>query len=211
MTAKLFSVAALAVFAAALPAHGDGSVLSRRVIDVLTPMDYVPSSGQLNLAFGDQAVAELTKIAQAVDPPTAEPQHLGVQLRAIRALTHYCASPCVDADPAHIAVVELIDIDDPESPEDARYRNAQSGGDLLVLRAVIESLGVLRVQTDMDLLTPYLNHLSRDVRAAAAYALRDLGNTQAIVPLRARYQQEQNPQVRIAISDALRVLQEPAP
>ncbi|MGE0867767.1 MAG: HEAT repeat domain-containing protein [Kofleriaceae bacterium] len=207
----LIAFGALVVFAAALPAHGDGSVLNQRVIDVLTPIDYVPSSRQLDMVFGTEALSSLTTLAHADDPLHIDPQHLGVQLRAIRALTNYCASPCVDLDPAHLAVVELIDVDDPETPEDSRYRTAQSGGDLLVLRAVIESLGVLRVQSDMQLLLPYLNHLSRDVRASTAYALKDLGNTQAIAPLRARYQQEQNPQVRIAISDALRVLQQPPP
>jgi len=80
-----------------------------------------------------------------------------------------------------------------------------------VLRATIEALGVLRVPDDVTLLVPQLNHPSRDIRAATARALRDLGNTQAIVPLRARYDQDQVDQVKVAISDALRVLGQPIP
>jgi HEAT repeat protein len=188
---------ALALFVSAA-VYGDALVLSQPVINALTPIDSLPSSDQLNGVFNDseiEALANLQMIALAQG--TVD---LGVQLRAIRALTHYCKAPCGTHE-AH-ATIETI-------ATTPRYRDARRGSDLLVLRAAIEALGVLRIPGDVTILLPQLDHPSRDIRAAAAHALRDLGNTQAIPALRARYQQEQVKQVAIAISDALRVLGQP--
>jgi HEAT repeat protein len=78
----------------------------------------------------------------------------------------------------------------------------------LLLRAAVEALGIARTGNpdDVPRLVPYLDHPSRDIRAATARALRDMCNTGAIVPLRTRYQNEQVDQVRLAISTALRDL-----
>jgi HEAT repeat protein len=92
-----------------------------------------------------------------------------------------------------------------------RYHDARAGSDVLVLRAALESLGVLRVSTDVGVIAEHLQHPSRDIRATTARALRDLGNTFAIPALRARYADETSDQVRLAISDALRVLGQPVP
>ena len=120
----------------------------------------------------------------------------------MRALIHYCAAtPCPQQDPVLVALREV----------EARYHDARSGSDVLMLRAALEAIGVLRYPQDMDLLLPHLQHPSRDIRATAARALRDLGNTNAIGPLRARYADEEFDQVRLAISDALRVLGQPVP
>ena len=82
--------------------------------------------------------------------------------------------------------------------------------DLLRVRAAIEALGVAtRIPSDVDLVVPFLDNSSRDIRAATAGALRDMCITQAIGPLRARYQHEQVAQVRLAISEALRDLGQP--
>ena len=190
-------VAIVLVFALALPARGDAIQLPQPAIDALTQIDELPSTTQLNGAFGNQALLNLQMIALdqgAVDP--------GVQLRAVRALTHYCNPlPCSASDPVHTTLTTVA--------TNPRYRDARSGSDLLMLRAAIEALGILRVPGDVTILVTQLQHASRDIRAATAHALRDLGNTQAIAALRARYQQEQVPQVRIAISDALRVLGQP--
>ncbi len=80
-----------------------------------------------------------------------------------------------------------------------------------MLRGAIQALGPQRVQTDLALLVPLLDHPSRDVRAATAHALRDLCNTQAINPLRVRYNSEATDQVRLAIEEAEIVLQQTAP
>lgn len=179
-------------------ASGDALQLSQPVINALTPIDSVPSTSQLNTVFNGsevEALSNLVTIALAdgnVD--------IGVQIRAIRALTHYCKAPCGTHE-AHTTLASVA-----TTP---RYRNARRGSDLLVLRAAIEALGVLRIPGDISLLIPLLDHPSRDIRATTAHALRDLGNTQAIPALRARYQQEQSQQVKIAVSDALRVLGQP--
>lgn len=183
-------------------AYGDALVLTQPVINALTPIDSIPSSNQLNNVFNGSEVEALSNLtAIALSQGMVD---LGVQLRAIRALTHYCRTPC-ETHEAHEAIETIA--------TNPRYRDARRGSDLLVLRAAIESLGVLRIPTDVGTLTFQLDHPSRDIRAAAAHALRDLGNTQAIPALRARYQQEQvgprGEQVRIAISDALRVLGQP--
>jgi hypothetical protein len=88
----------------------------------------------------------------------------------------------------------------------------QAGTSILLLRATIESIGVAKSgdPNDVSRLTPFLDNLSRDIRAATAFALRDLCNSQAITPLRNRYNIELGstgvPQVRLAISAALRDL-----
>jgi HEAT repeat protein len=191
----LAMVAGLVVSAA-----GDPVMLTTSATQVLTQLDTLPSSAQLERVLGTpQAVLdkliEFTHADFADDP--------GVQIRAVRAIAQYCDVPCTDGSEAHVALATLL-----TTP---RYRDARAGSDLLVLRAGIEALGVLRVATDIDLLIPQLAHPNRDIRAAAARALRDLGNTAAIDALRGRYSEEQVPQVELAIADALRVLGQPVP
>lgn len=194
---KRFGLAVL--LALALPARGDVTQLPQPAINALTLIDEVPSTAQLNGAFDNQALANLEMIA--LDQGSFD---LGVHLRAVRALTHYCnPAPCTSSDPVHATIMSVL-----ATP---RYANALNGSDLLVLRAAIEALGVLRVAGDWSTVASHLQHPSRDIRAAAAHALRDLGDNAAVPALRARYQQEQVPQVRIAISDALRVLGQPVP
>lgn len=181
-------------------AAGDPVMLSIPAKQALTQLDALPSTAQLEKFLGSpqdvlDKLIEFTHADFADDP--------GVQIRAIRAIAQYCDAPCTDASEAHVALATLI-----TTP---RYRDARAGSDLLVLRAGIEALGVLRVPTDIDLLIPQLAHPSRDIRAAAARALRDLGNTAAIDALRGRYGEEQVPQVELAIADALRVLGQPVP
>ncbi|MBL0218500.1 MAG: HEAT repeat domain-containing protein [Myxococcales bacterium] len=198
---KRFSTLAFVAFALALPAHGDTTFqLTQPVIDTLTPIDSLPSSQQINTAFNNSPAEALASLQQIANP--TGPMDRGVQIRAVRALIHYCATtPCTDPDPAHTTLVQIA-----IAP---RYRDSRSGGDLLVLRAAIESLGALRVPGDASTLILQLQHPSRDIRASVARALRDLGNTQAITPLRARYNIETSKQVQLAISDALRVLGQP--
>jgi hypothetical protein len=88
----------------------------------------------------------------------------------------------------------------------AQTRVATAGAPLLVLRAGIETLGTMRVAGDVSTLVPLLDHPSRDIRASTAKALQDLCNTQASSPLRVRYAREASEQVKLAISEALRIL-----
>ncbi len=198
---RMIGACCVIAFALALPARGDATYhLTQPVINTLTPIDSLPSSQQINSAFNNSPAEALANLQQIANPTSFVDR--GVQIRAVRALIHYCASTtCSESEPAHQTLVQIA----------TRYGAARSGSELLVLRAAIESLGILRVTTDVDLLASQLQHPSRDIRTAAARALRDLRNTQAIVPLRARYNVEDTDQVKIAISDALRVLGQPVP
>jgi hypothetical protein len=200
---KLLGVAGVLVFAVALrvtPVLGDSALpLSNPQYDTLTPLDSVPSSQQITKVFNDSSNA-LTSLQEIASFPPSSGVDRGVQLRAVRALIHYCAtSPCTDLDPAHMTLKNI----------ELAYRDVRAGSDLLILRAAIESLGVLKVPADYTILTAQLQHPSRDIRATTARALRDLGNTQAIPYLRARLNIEQVDQVKTALSDALRVLDQP--
>jgi hypothetical protein len=192
--------AALGLVLIAAGVRAEVPQLTQPIINALTPIDSLPSSEQINDVFNDNPSEALTNLIQLANP--SSPVDRGVQLRAVRALIHYCAAtPCPQNDPALVALREV----------EARYHDARTGSDVLMLRAALESIGVLRHPQDMDRLVFHLQHPSRDIRATAARALRDLGNTNAIGPLRARYADEEFDQVRLAISDALRVLGQPVP
>jgi hypothetical protein len=161
------------------------------VTHALTTIDTVPTKTQLDSVFpSGEALLGLSAIARdgAADQ--------GMRLRAIHALAKYCTIPCSTSEVAHETLMQLI-VDN---------RQQQSGYGLLLLRASIETIGSLRVASDVSVLVPLLDHPSRDIRAATARALRDLCNLQAITPLRVRYTSESTEQVKLAISEALRIL-----
>jgi len=183
---------ALFLVAIATLAHADTQPVSLQQEQVLNAIDTVPTQTQINNAFGtkDLAIPGLVGIAQNVseDP--------GIRLRAIHALSQYCTAPCSDLDPAHAPLVQIVN-------DNAA---ATAGSDLLILRAAIESLGPMQDASDVSLLEQLLNHPSRDVRATTALALGDLCNTSASSALRIRLQNEAVAQVQLAISSALRSL-----
>jgi HEAT repeat protein len=179
-------------------ARADMTQLPQMVMDALGSIDRAPSASDLDTALntvGQQTALRLAAIA--VDPNV----DVGVALRSIRALSQYPQS-AIGSTIAHDTLASII----------ASHQTATTTVDVLVLRAAIESLGLLRVAADVDTLAPTtggpspLDHPSRDVRVAVARALRDLGNPAAIPRLRQRYGQEMVPQVRLAISDALTAL-----
>ncbi len=202
----LVTLVAVATAATLGAASGNIANLPQPIIHALTPIDTMPSTKQIEAVHGSaqEAVVNLQAIARS--PSAGEDVvggvDVGIRLRAIRALTLYCADPCASHE-VHATLLDLA--------TDPLYRDALRGNDLLVHRATLEAIGVLRVADDIAVLVPALDHPSRDIRAAAAHALRDLGNPAALTPLRTRYQAEQVDQVRIAISDALRVLGQPLP
>ena len=168
--------------------------LPTSVQNALTTIDTVPTKAQLDDAFTKSAQPPLQTLSAIAGDPAAD---VGVRLRAIHALAKYCsASPCASSDLAHQSVLDVI----------VATRLATSGSQVLLLRAAIETLGPMRVSGDVAILNPLLDHPSRDIRAATARALRDLCNPQAISPLRIRYSGETTDQVKLAISEALRIL-----
>jgi HEAT repeat protein len=184
------TLAALLVAAIAAVATGS-TALPQPVQNTLTKIDSVPTKTQLENVFPDgQALEGLVTIAkdQSADR--------GIRLRAIHALAKYCSEPCATTELAHQTLSELL----------AANRQQTGGYDLLLLRAAVETIGTLEVSTDVTVLVPLLDHPSRDIRAATARALRDLCNSQAIPALRVRYTAETTEQVKLAISEALRIL-----
>lgn len=184
---------AFAIALCALPARGNQLVLDDELLHTLTQIDAVPTKESLQNVLSPNPLDRLQAIARdaGVD--------FGARLRAIRAIPHFCPSPGCRG-----AILDVLGSVDHES---------NTGRRLLLLRATIEALGVARTgdPDDVSLLVPYLDHASRDIRAATARALRDMCNTQAIVPLRSRYEHEQVGQVRLAISTALRDLGQCSP
>ena len=185
-------IRAVALVLVAAAAAASTMPLPQDAMDALTAIDTVPTRTQLDSLLGS-AAAGPALIAVAQDT-SANP---GVRLRAIHALAKYCPS-CATSDPLGINDVlkNLI----------GANRIAITGSDVLILRAAIEATGLLQVPGDLDTLWPLLNHTSRDIRAAAAHALRDLCNSGAISHLHQRYQVESVDEVRLAISEALRDL-----
>lgn len=183
----------LVVGSLAAVATGTTVTLSSQVQNTLTTIDTVPTRQQIDQAFGNQQVALQNLSALSAD----DSADVGIRLRAIHALAKYCAAtPCTDTDVAHQSLITLI----------AQTRAETAGAQLLVLRAGVETLGMMRVAADVSTLVPLLDHPSRDIRASTAKALQDLCNTQANNPLRVRYAREMSEQVKLAISEALRIL-----
>lgn len=177
---------------AAPPQFDDDQLLA------LSAIDTVPSREQLDFALGVGSAQPLQTLRELTSHGDTDP---GVRLRAVHALAKYCGAPCTAADPAHQSLADLITLTTP----------ATSGTEVLLLRAAVETIGPMRVSSDISLLLPLLDHGSRDIRASTARALQDLCNTQAITPLRTRYALESamatgSEQVKLAISEALRIL-----
>lgn len=179
----------------ALAAIASGTTnLTSQVQNTLTTIDTVPTRQQIDIAFGNQPQVALQNLTSLAGDGGAD---VGIRLRAIHALAKYCAAtPCTTDDVAHQSLTTLI----------AQTRTETTGAPLLVLRAGIETLGAMRVPGDVTTLVPFLEHPSRDIRASTAKALQDLCNTQASSPLRVRYARETSEQVKLAISEALRIL-----
>ena len=180
----------------ALGAHGDPVTITPNVLHAMTPIDEVPSKDEIIRAFPTNTAAQLAQVAQ--DTAT----DFGVRLRAIRALPQFCLPSCFNSQP-HASLVALLSSVPSTEPE---------GKTILLLRATIEAIGIAKTghNNDVNLLVPFLGNPSRDIRAATAFALRDLCNQTAVIPLRDQYQREMMPggvpQVRLAISAALRDL-----
>ncbi|MEO6777731.1 MAG: HEAT repeat domain-containing protein [Kofleriaceae bacterium] len=197
---------ALALFAGGVAAGS--TMLPQPVQDALTLIDSVPSQNQLDDAFctlptmcSDHQAAINGLAAIATDTGATDASSRNARLHAISALSTYCVAPCADDEQAHQTLRSII----------AATTGEATGFDAVVLRAAIEAIGPQRVAGDLDLLISQLQNPSRDIRAAVAHSLRDLCNTQAIVPLRQQQQAETSDQVKQAITEALRVLGQGSP
>jgi hypothetical protein len=187
-----------AVVVAATVAIASGNTALEEPQNTLTPIDTVPTRQQLDFAFKNSADTPLENLSTLATEVGA---NVGVRLRAIHALAKYCsASPCTASDAAHAPLVTVIDANAHES----------TGSQVLLLRAAIETMGAMRIETDADYLLrqSLLDHPSRDVRAATARAFQEICSSNPAVSnsLRFRYSHELTEQVKLAISEALRIL-----
>jgi HEAT repeat protein len=180
---------ALPALALAIAAGASAEALDR--LDnpaVLEVGDEELSRDRLDALLGAAAVQTLRNV---INDDSADP---GMRLRAVRALGVY---PTPESRDALHGVLS------------ARGRCQGDGADvtgtpLLFVRAALESLAAIGDPTDVDWIVPCLQARSRDLRAAAARALRDLGASTAVCPLQRRRDAEAEPQVQSAISEALR-------
>jgi HEAT repeat protein len=138
--------------------------------------------------MGGSAVAGLRAV---INDGAADP---GVRLRALRALGAFPTTESRDALHAVMTANGRCEGDG----------LAVTGTPLLQIRAALESLAAIGDPTDVDWIKSCLRARSRDLRVAAARALRDLGASTAVCPLQAQRDLEKVPQVQSAISEALR-------
>jgi len=179
----------------ALPASGSNALLTPPVVQALTSIDEVPSQTALDTAFGSQvAIDGLKAIA---DDPMVD---LGIALPAIRALPAYCprGPQACGLGTVHDKLTSLVD----------GFTALHQPQDSLRLRAAIEALGATRsgLASDAAELVALLGNESRDVRAAAVGAIRNICSKAAIAPLSTHLFTEPSLQVRFAITTALRDL-----
>ena len=183
-------VAALAIAMIAIVARRGravGSTPPALLDDLLHGIDLVPSHALYDPTLGNDPVPTLMAIAM----PASGTADVGARVRAIRALSLY------SDDSVRASLTTLITTLTPSTVV----------SDIILLNSSIESLGLCGQATDVPTIEPLLNYdNSRDIRATAARALRDIGSTTAIDALRTRYAIETTAEVRLAISEALRQL-----
>jgi len=153
--------------------------------DLLGGIDFVPAPAQLDPLLGDSPAGALIGLATAdadMDP--------GVRLRAFRALEHY---PDAATTAALAATV-------------ANKLSVRAGVELLYLRAAVRSLGTIGGDAAVEPISPLLNHDSVDMRADAATALGATGSKAATPLLYDRLGIETDEMVRLALSNAIRRL-----
>lgn len=197
MTAmKRTPAAAILLAMCVLPAQG-GEGPSLDIVHKMTPIDTVPTKEVLRSVLqspsNELAVLQGYALAPQLD--------FGVRLRAVRALPHFCSEQPIACRAAILGVLTDVDLALADPP----------GQKLLRRRAAIEALGAAHTgrPEDTALLADFLDDPSRDIRVAAARALRDLCDRAALEPLRRqRDTTGEVPQVVHAIDEAIAAIQQ---
>ncbi|HTE56377.1 MAG TPA: HEAT repeat domain-containing protein [Kofleriaceae bacterium] len=179
----------LGVWAAAAGGGGPPTESGQTVADLLSGVEFVPSRVDLDSAMGDDANAELIAIAQGQDDDLDSP---GQRIRAYRALSLYPSTATETALRAALAT----------------YGSDRGGVGTLYVRAAMDALARCAGDAAVTPIAPLLDHESLDVRADAAHALGLTGSELAIAPLSDRQPIELSEQVKLAITEALRILGE---
>lgn len=165
------------------------------VVEMLSGISYSPNKNRIDLVMGEAALEDLIRIAE--DESTSA--DAGVRLRALRALGQFSLN--ADTKRASVTLRQSI----------SSFAVADRGTDLLLLRASLLSLAELERGESVSDLVPLLDHPSRDIRAATARALGISRSASATQPLLNRALVETTNQVKLAISDALFVLDQANP
>lgn len=187
--------------------------LSPDATHALLSIDGVPNPTQLEPLIPGQTLTSLLGIASSLEPINNSPKDdqairdwIPIRLRAIRAASMF---ELADGDPQislrRTTLKALLNAN----------RSQASGSGVLLAQAALESLGKVGGAEDPDLVmavSDSLTHPSRDIRIAAARALRQMGAATALEALRRRQSSEEFLGVRLAISEAIQALnQNPAP
>jgi len=188
----------------AVRAEGNDSLLTPHATGVLTPIDEVPTKAALTEAFGSADGLRAIALDRSID--------VGVQLRAIRALPTLCPDPPAACPAAHDTLAAII------AAEQGAPRVPAS---TVRLRAAIEAFGALRSGNvgDVGVVGTFLGapdpaqpgrivggDPSRDIRTAAARALRGMCTADARDRLSGAYSGEQIAQVKLEIQQSLTAL-----
>ncbi|HWU89605.1 MAG TPA: HEAT repeat domain-containing protein [Kofleriaceae bacterium] len=189
--------AVLVLSLCALPARGQESGPPPQVVHTLTAFDSIPTKQELTRLLGPTNELALLS-SYALDPQL----DFGVRLRAVRAMPSFCPEYPQQCHDAIWAVLQDID-----ATSDAPGRK------ILRQRAAIEALGLARRRdpNDLPLLLSFLGNASRDLRVAAARAMRDLCDPAALPALQLRLGVDESQQVKLAISQAVQALEQCGP
>jgi len=165
------------------------------VVELLSGISFTPSKSNIDLVLGSAAIEDLIEIAE----DSSEEADIGLRIRAYRALGVY-----QDSDNKDLAIGSLREVLSVQS----FTLSVNSGEELLYLRASMLSLAQLAQEDAVADLVALLGHSSRDIRSACAQALAITGSASAIQALRNQALVEEKTQVKLAIEDALFVLEQ---
>jgi hypothetical protein len=164
--------------------------LSDEAIYALTSLEGVPTPAQLQLLIPNTLETLRAHAKSSAGDQTK------LRLRAIRAISLWPPS-AENQLTLKIVLAESL--------------QHTTGASVLLAQAAIESLGRQAGAQDTELVkavSDSLTHASRDVRFAAARALRQIGAVSALDALYARRDAENVPAVRLAITEAIQALNE---
>lgn len=157
------------------------------VIEMLSGMSYIPDRDNIEAVMGPTAVEDLIELAE----DTSASSDSGVRIRALRALGQFAQSPSRPTAAAALRRAILT------------FGGEVRGVKLLYLRTSMLSLASLEGANAVSSLVDLLAHPSRDIRAGCSQALGITKSDTAIPALRDRALIEEQPQVQLAIADAL--------
>ncbi len=183
---RTWLVGLVAVCAVVAVQVAESAAIDPALVEILSGVDFVPVRTTLDGVLGASAETELNSIANDTTSDA------GLRIRAFRALAFY-RGPQTEA--TLTATVQA-------------NASATTGVETLYARAAMLSLATVIGDNAVVFISPILDNENRDMRSSAARALALAGSTDAIPALRERLNLETVPQVQLALSDAIRELEQ---